>query len=863
MILFAESVKLNSMEKLVLIDGNSLLNRAFYATPVFTTSSGVPTNAIFGFIKLLFKIQSDLKPEYLVVAFDMKAPTFRHKMYDGYKATRKSMPEDLAVQVEPLKSLLKAMDIAICQKEGIEADDILGSLSKKFNVHSYVYTGDRDSYQLVDEKTDVHFTKRGVTDLLKLNKDNFKTEIGINPSQVIDLKSLMGDSSDNIPGVPGIGEKTALGLLEKYGTLDGIYEHLDELKGSVLTKISSNKELAYLSYKLATIDRDCELEIQLSDCVMPKKYNADVKKMFTEFEFRSLLSLDIFDESAGGHSAEIVYPEKVVCKSFEEIRPVLEQNTEFSVVLNDGGAEIYTDGKEYSLVVSTDLFAEDNISGEDFNSVLSAICSNSENKIITYDCKRQMHILHNCGIEFKCKFDDLLLANYLCDHETAMLSLKDLCGYYSYDYALSAFVVAEIFKKVSERLKAENMLKLYEEIEKPLVGVLFDMEISGVKVSVNDMNELAKQFRDRAEEYRWKIYKACDKEFNLNSPMQLGEVLYNNLGITEVKKKKNENKYSTGADVLEKLVDKHPVIADILKYRFYQKITSTYLEGFKPLISKDGLIHTTFHQAVTTTGRLSSSNPNLQNIPIRDDEGRELRKIFVARDGNIFIDADYSQIELRLLAHFSGCKELIEAYNEGKDIHSTTASQVFGVPFEEVTSKMRRAAKAVNFGIIYGISDFGLARNLNVSNATAKEYIEKYFATYSSVKDYMNANVEFAKKHGYICTLTGRKRVIPEINSANYNLRQFGERAAMNMPLQGSSADIIKIAMVNAAKALKEEGLKTKLILQVHDELVLEAPEEEVERASAILKEKMENAVSLKVPMTVDVHTGKNWYDAK
>ncbi|MDE6667308.1 MAG: DNA polymerase I [Clostridia bacterium] len=851
------------MEKLVLIDGNSLLNRAFYATPVFTTSSGVPTNAIFGFIKLLFKIQTDLKPEYLVVAFDMKAPTFRHKMYDGYKATRKPMPDDLAVQVEPLKNLLKAMNIAICQKEGIEADDILGTLSKKFDVHSYVYTGDRDSYQLVDEKTDIHFTKRGVTDLLKLNKDNFKTEIGINPAQVVDLKALMGDSSDNIPGVPGIGEKTALGLLEKFGTLDGIYEHLDELKGSVLTKISSNKELAYLSYKLATIDRNCELDIQLSDCVMPKKYSVEVKKMFTEFEFRSLLSLNIFDESAGGTSVEITYPEKIICKSFEEIRQVLEKNTEFSVILKDGSAEIYTGGKEYSLEISTDLFAQDNITADDFYSVLSAIFSRAGNRVITYDCKRQMHILHDLGIEFNCKFDDLLLANYLCDHETAVLPLKDLCGYYSYDYAFSAFAVSEIFKIINERLKAENMLELYEDIEKPLVGVLYDMEISGVKVSINDMNGLAKQFRDRAEDYKWKIFKACDREFNLNSPMQLGDVLYNTLGITEVKKKKNDSKYSTGADVLEKLVDKHPVIADILKYRFYQKITSTYLEGFKPLIGKDGLIHTTFHQTVTTTGRLSSSNPNLQNIPIRDDEGRELRKIFVARDGNLFIDADYSQIELRLLAHFSGCKELIEAYNEGKDIHSTTASQVFGVPFEEVTPKMRRAAKAVNFGIIYGISDFGLARNLNVSNATAKEYIEKYFATYSSVKDYMNANVEFAKQHGYICTLTGRKRVIPEINSPNYNLRQFGERAAMNMPLQGSSADIIKIAMVNVAKALKEEGLKTKLILQVHDELVLEAPEEEVERASAILKEKMENAVSLKVPMTVDVHTGKNWYDAK
>ena len=850
------------MEKLVLIDGNSLLNRAFYATPVFSTLGGMPTNAIFGFIKLLFKIQTDLKPEYLVVAFDMKAPTFRHKMYDGYKATRKPMPEDLAVQVEPLKNLLKAMNIAICQREGIEADDILGTLSKKFNVHSYLYTGDRDSYQLVDDKTDVHFTKRGVTDLLKLNKDNFKSEIGIEPWQVVDLKALMGDSSDNIPGVPGIGEKTALNLLNAYGSLDGIYEHLDELKGSVLTKISSNKELAYLSYKLATIDRNCDLDIILSDCVTPTKYNAEVKKLFGEFEFRSLLNLNIFEETDGKTTAEVTYPEKINCKSFEEIRPVLEKNTQFCAVLGDGTAEIFVDGKEYSLTVSSDLLSGDNISGSDFDSVLRAIFSNSENKVLTFDCKRQMHFLKSLGIDFSCDFEDLLLVNYLCDYETAFLPLKDLCGYYSYDYAFSAFAVSEIFKKAFKKLEAENMKELYEEIEKPLVGVLYGMEEVGVKVSVKDMDELAKHFRGRADEYKWKVFKACDKKFNINSPMQLGEVLFN-LGVTEVKKKKTENKFSTSAEVLEKVVDKHPVVADVLKYRFYQKISSTYLDGFKPLIGRDGLIHTTFHQTVTTTGRLSSSNPNLQNIPIRDDEGKVLRKIFVAREGNVFIDADYSQIELRLLAHFSGCKELIDAYKEEKDVHATTAAQVFGVSFEEVTSKMRREAKAVNFGIIYGISDFGLARNLNISTAKAKAYIEKYFETYSSIKDYMNKNVEFAKANGYVSTLTGRKRVIPEIKSPNYNIRQFGERAAMNMPLQGSSADIIKIAMVNVDKALKEEGLKAKLILQVHDELVLEAPEEEAERAAAILKDKMENAVSLKVPLTVEVHTGKNWYEAK
>ena len=850
------------MKKLVLIDGNSLLNRAFYATPVFTTKSGMPTNAIFGFAKLLFKIQSDLNPEYLIVAFDMKAPTFRHNMFDGYKATRKPMPDELALQLEPLKTLLKAMKIATCEKEGIEADDILGTLSTKFDVHSYVYTGDRDSYQLVDDKTDVYFTKRGVSDLLKLNTGNFKQEVGLEPSQIIDLKALMGDKSDNIPGVPGIGEKTAVDLIEKYGNLDAIYENIDEIKGAVRTKLETNRELAYLSYKLATIDRNCDLDIDLEKCVTPKKYSVEVRKLFAEFEFRSFLSMNIYDEGITVES-DVDYPEKVVCKSYGQIEDVLKANNEYSVVIDEDGAEIFVGGKEYSLKFAQDLLASDGISFEDFSLILNSIFSNADNNVFVFDCKKVMHDLAKLDIAFKCKFEDLSLVNYICENETALLTFKDVCAYHQYDYNYSAFAVNKLYKTFRERLEAENMLALYEDIEKPLVSVLYDMEREGVKVSVSVLDELSKQFRELCEDYKRKIFDICGTEFNLNSPMQLGEVLYEKLGITEVKKKKT-GKYSTSADILEKLTDKSPVIDYILKYRFYQKLSSTYLDGFRPLIDKkSGIVHTTFHQTATTTGRLSSSNPNLQNIPIRADEGRELRKLFIARDGNVFIDADYSQIELRLLAHYSNCKELIEAYRTGTDIHSVTASQVFGVPLGEVTDKMRREAKAVNFGIIYGISDFGLSRNLNIPTATARDYIAKYFATYSSVKDYMNQNVAFARENGYVSTLTGRKRVIPEINSSNYNLRQFGERAAMNMPLQGSSADIIKIAMINVYKTLKAEGLKTKIILQVHDELVLEAPESEAERAAQILKDCMENAVELKVPLTVDVHTGKNWYDAK
>ncbi len=861
MILFGKSGKLIVMKKLVLIDGNSLLNRAFYATPVFSTSSGMPTNAIFGFIKLLFKIRSDIKPDYLVAAFDLKAPTFRHEMYEGYKGTRKPMPDELAVQVEPLKKLLKSMRIATCEKAGIEADDILGTLSKKFDVHSYIYTGDRDCYQLVDDKTDVYFTKRGVADLLKLNKSNFKEQVGLEPCQIVDLKALMGDSSDNIPGVSGIGEKTAHGLLEKYGSLDNIYNHIDELKSAVSSKLSEQKGLAYMSYKLATIDRNCELDVMLENCVSPLKFNSEVRKLFAEFEFRSLLSLDIFEEEQDADNS-VNYPQKTICNSVEEISGILTKHNNFAVVLSAASAEIYVNNALFSISITENLLGE-GVTENAYADTLRIIFENPLNKVIVFNAKNAMHILADIGVDFKCEFEDLALANYLCNYEAGFLGLKDLCNYYRYDYKFSAFCVEKIFETVHGQLESENILALYNDIEKPLVNVLFDMEKQGVKISFEVLEELLKQFRERADDYRLKIYNACGKEFNINSPMQLGSVLFNELGIKEVKKK-NSDKYTTAAEVLENLVDKYPVISDVLKYRFYQKLISTYLEGFKPLADKkSGIIHTTFHQTATTTGRLSSSNPNLQNIPIRDDEGKELRKLFVARDGNVFIDADYSQIELRLLAHFSECKELVEAYRKDEDIHSVTASQVFGVDIKEVTPKMRRAAKAVNFGIIYGISEYGLAKNLKITNSTAKEYIEKYFETYSTVKDFMNKNVEFAKEHGYVSTLTGRKRVIPEIKSSNYNLRQFGERAAMNMPLQGSSADIIKIAMVNVDKALKKEGLKTKIILQVHDELVLEAPEAESNRAAEILKYEMEHAVELKVPLTVEVHVGKSWYEAK
>ncbi len=852
------------MDKLVLIDGNSLLNRAYYATPVFTTKSGMPTNAIFGFVKLLFKILGDVKPKYIIVAFDLKAPTFRHKMYDGYKAMRKGMPDDLAVQVEPLKWLLNAMKIATCAKEGVEADDIIGTLSKKFDAHSYIYTGDRDSFQLVDEKTDVYYTKKGVSVLQKLNVENFKSETGVTPLQIIDLKALMGDKSDNIPGVAGIGEKTALNLLESFSTLDGVYENIEKLSGGIKTRLLENKETAYMSYKLATIDRNCDLDIKLEECIAPTKYSTEVKRLFGEFEFNSLLGLKIFEENGPAKQDDVVYPEKVCCKSYDEAMKFIEVSKQISVALEELCLHIYNGQVEIVLEVSDNLLG-DGINYGDYIAVLKHVFSDKQNKVTIFNCKHAMHLLHKLGIEFCCEFEDVSLAKYLAEYSanTANWGLKELCNAYLLDIGFSAYATHLLFERYVKILESEKITKLYNEIEKPLLKVLFDMEWAGVRVSEKILIEITERYESLALEYQNRIFELCGCNFNVNSPSQLGEVLYSQLGITEVRNKKS-GKYSTAAEVLEKLQDKSPVIGDILKYRTYKKLCSTYLEGFKPFIDKaTGMVHTTYNQTVTSTGRLSSANPNLQNIPIRENEGRELRKIFIPQEGNVFIDADYSQIELRLLAHFSRCKELIEAYNNNEDIHSVTASQVFGVPLEEVTDKMRRAAKAVNFGIIYGISDFGLSKNLNISVATAREYIERYFATYSAVKEYMNENVAFAKANGYVSTLTGRKRNIPEINSSNFNLRQFGERAAMNMPLQGSSADIIKIAMINVANALKKAGLKSRLILQVHDELVLDAPENEAEKAADVLKIEMENAVKLKVPLTVDVHTGKNWYDAK
>lgn len=850
------------MQSLVLIDGNSLLNRVFYATQVFSTKDGRPTNAIFGFTKLLFKIINEDKPDYLIVTFDMHAPTFRHNMFDGYKANRSPMPPELAAQVQPLKSLLSAMGIAMCQKEGLEADDLLGTLSNRFDVHSHIYTGDRDSYQLVDDKTDIYYTKRGITDLLKLNNENFVETLGYKPSQVIDLKSLMGDKSDNIPGVAGIGETTAKKLIADYQTLDGVYEHIDDIKSPALRKkLTDGRDSAYLSYKLATIDRNCDVDINLENCKTPTEFSKEVRDMFVDFEFKSLLGL-LGEGKEEVESADVEYPKIITINNVTDLQTVVEKQGQFFISLSEDGATIYHDKKLYNVVCeAVDLLCM--FSLDQAVECIGKIFENAENKVIVYDYKNLLHYFDEFNIACNCEVDDLSLMHYVADYFSTASSLEELCVEKGYDYKYCAFVMSKIYAEYLNIIKNDGLERLYYEIERPLIQVLYSMEKSGVEVDMNELDTLGANYSDNIKLLSAKIYELCGCTFNLNSPSKLGEVLFEKLGLKSGKKNKS-GKYSTNAEVLESLAEESEVVRLILKYRLYQKLYSTYIEGIKPLIDKKtNLVHTTYKQTLTTTGRLSSANPNLQNIPIREEEGRELRKLFVPKAGNVLIDADYSQIELRLLAHFSGCKELIEAYEANEDVHSVTASQVFDVELKDVTPQMRRQAKAVNFGIIYGISEFGLAKNIGVSVKTAREYIATYFKRYTAVKEYMDSNVEFAKKHGYVATLTGRKRYIKEINSTNYNLRQFGERAAMNMPLQGSSADIIKIAMVNIYNRLKNEGLKTKLILQVHDELVLDAPKEEEEISTKILKEEMENAVQLRVPLTVDVHSGKNWYEAK
>ena len=860
------------MEKLVLIDGNSLINRAFYAMPVLSTKDGTYTNAVYGFMNMFFKMLAEEKPTFVGVAFDLKAPTFRHKMYAEYKGTRKPMPEELRPQIPLLKELLTIMGIKTFELEGSEADDIIGTIAKATDVKTIIITGDKDSFQLVDEQTEVHFTKRGITDVEIYNLENFTEKTELLPCQIIDLKALMGDASDNIPGVSGVGEKTAKSLLKEYSTVDNLYEHTDELKGKLAEKIIGGKDSAFLSKTLATINCNCGVDTDLEKMRYSLPFSNLVKQKFVSLEFKSLYTKDSwFDQTAididktqGDSETETISkPEQIINIASLDDEIFSKNFSRLAIALTDQKISL-SDGKnEYSIKIRENLFDE----GFELSKILLALKGifNGDAKLIVFDKKALRHFIKDSvSLSVTAPCEDLAIVKYLADFSGKEESVSALLTEYNYDTTTPAFSMLALFDELWKKLVEQELISLYYDVELPLADVLFDMEESGFKVDLNSLllagsnykkiiSGLENQIRDLANE----------PTLNVNSPKQLGDVLFEKLKIG--KGKKTKSGYSTSAEILESFEDAHPIVPLILEHRQVQKLCSTYVDGLKNLIDKQtGLIHTTFNQTLTATGRLSSKEPNLQNIPVRDDMGKGIRKFFVAKDNDrVLISADYSQIELRLLACFSKCQSLIDAFNNGKDIHSATASKVFKKDIKDVTPAIRSRAKAVNFGIIYGMSEYGLAKTLKISNGEARDFINAYFNEYPEVKKYMEDNVNFAKQTGYAKTLLNRRRYIRELLSSNYNLRQFGERVAMNMPLQGSSADIIKIAMIGVHNRLKKENLKSELILQVHDELIIDAFVDEKEKIEKILVEEMEGAVKLAVNLTVELGSGATWFDAK
>lgn len=849
------------MKRLVLLDSNSLINRAFYALPPLTTADGRPSNAVFGYTTMLMKIIKDLEPSHIVATFDLPAPTFRKELYTEYKATRKPMPEDLAMQMPMLKELLRSMQINIVELAGFEADDVIGTLAKKCDYETVIVTGDRDSLQLVSDSTRVWLTKRGITEIIEYTPEKLKEE-GLLPSQIIDLKSLMGDSSDNIPGIPGVGEKTARSLLERYNSLEGVYEHTSELRGKLKDKVEENKELAYLSYKLATIDTDAPIEYEEEKSILKLPFSTKVRDVMTDFGFLSLVNKLEFCDSKDDSIIETVkvaerFKIKVNdMKKLEKLIQILSVSDGFAFVY-DGNIHIGLDkSEEYEINLQSNVFE----TGLDYGEVMEALKSVLENKDINkyvYDLKT---LWHQLGGKLVLGGIDISVKGYLADANLNYKNLEAMITANGMDKEYPALSLMLLNERYDVVLAKFELTSLYEDLEMPLIEVLYDMEKEGFRLDVQLMNELGAKYTGELTQLTEQIYTLAGEKFNINSPSQLGRILFEVLRLKTGKKTKKG--YSTNVEVLMSLRNDHPIVDMVLRYREISKLLNTYIDGFRPLLI-DGRIHTVFKQTVTATGRLSSTEPNLQNIPVRKSEGRELRKMFVASEGCKLLCADYSQIEMRLLAHMSGDEVLIDAFNNNDDIHAITAAKAYNVPLEMVTSEMRRSAKAVNFGIIYGISSFGLANDIGTSPARAKEFIDKYFATYPKVKGYLDSNIAYAKEHGYVTSMSGRVRFIPELKSANYVTRNFGERIAMNMPLQGSASDIIKSAMIRINRELSEGGYKAKLVLQVHDELIIDCPMEEIEKVKEILGRCMSDAVKLKVSLKADVSEGYNWFEAK
>ena len=851
-------------DKLVIIDGNSLINRAFYALPQLANAEGVISNGVFGFATILVKIITEIKPKYICVALDYGKHTFRTDMYAEYKGTRKGTPEELKSQFPILRDMLSAMGIQHIEKEGIEADDIIGTLTRRFDTENIVVTGDKDSFQLINDNTWVMFTKRGVTETINYDQAQLFNDYGLKPFQIVELKSLMGDSSDNIPGVSGVGEKTALSLLYKYETLDNVYNHIDEITGKLKEKLVNSKEMAYLSHTLATIDTNCDFECTLEDCEYQFPFNEEVLKFFKRYQFNSLLKKsNLFEES---QPKTFEYEKSIEQYNIDSLDIVQQISNEIKkekkAYLNlSGGVSIFVHNREYNLSEKVDLLTPTIECSDLFNGLKDVFEDETIEKCV-FDYKSILHTLKKYNVGLNNVSFDVYLARYLINNNNkSNISFEDLLIENNLNLNYRAYNLKSLEEMYIDNLNQLQLTNLYNDIELPLTKVLYNMEIVGFKIDQDVLYQLDSKFDTELKQVSNEIYDLADCEFNLNSPKQLGEVLFDKMNLYHG----NNKKKSTGIDVLNALKNDHPIIEKIIRYRQISKLYSTYIKSFEELINKDtGKIYTTFNQTLTSTGRLSSSDPNLQNIPVRSEEGKELRKMFVpsTSDGYI-VSADYSQIELRLLASFCGDEKLIEAFRRGDDIHALTASHVFGVDLKDVTSQMRRDAKAINFGIIYGISDYGLSQNIGSTRKAAKEYIDTYFLKYPLVKKYMDDNVEYCKKNGYIKTYFGRIRFIPEINNSNYNIRQLGERCAMNMPLQGSASDIIKLAMIRVYNRMKDENLQSKLILQIHDELIVDCVKSELEKVTTILKEEMENVVDLKVKLEVNVSYGKDWYEAK
>jgi DNA polymerase-1 len=876
-------------EKLLVLDGNSLMNRAFYALPPLTNSEGLNTNAIYGFVTMLLKMKEEIKPDYIVSTFDKKAPTFRHDEFKDYKAGRKKMPPELAEQFPVVKELLSLLAIDIFEIEGFEADDLIGTLSvfaESKNVDVFIVTGDKDALQLATDNTKVIITKKGITEKEIYDKKRMMEELGITPEQFIDVKGLMGDASDNIPGVPGVGEKTALKLIKEYGSMEEVLRNIDNINGKKLKEnLQEYSEQAIFSKKLATIMKEVPIDIDMDSIKSKENYDYDgVRNLFYKLQFKSLI--DRIPQHKV-EQAKKVEMEKLEYSNIDNLnqldkfinRSILKAKDEYIYILLDTlNYNVFSQGRiikifinfmEANYILDIEKLLEED--GEKTKALLSSVIQNENIKKIGFDVKAPHAILHKMGIDFHGVKFDLKIAAYLIDSSRGEYEINTLIhDFLGYDLNEEKDELkmrqTSYFRPLHDKMEAKieelNMQELLYNMEQPLTDVLAAMESEGFRVDRTKLNELGEKFKYEIGKVKQEIYSMAGEEFNINSPKQMGKILFEKLDLPVIKRTKTG--YSTNAEVLEELSGRHEIIDKITYYRQLAKLFSTYVEGLKAVIDVDGRIHSSLNQTVTTTGRLSSTEPNLQNIPVKYEMGREIRKVFIPENENcVILSADYSQIELRVLAHIADDKNLIDAFKNHLDIHTKTASEVFRVPIDEVTPLMRNNAKAVNFGIVYGIGEFSLGKDLKISRKEAKDYIDTYFERYPGVKKYMVDIIKFAKENHYVTTILNRRRALPEIKSSNKVVQSFGERLAMNTPIQGSAADIIKLAMVNVYDEIGKKNFKSRLILQVHDELILNVYKDELEEIEALVKNEMENVMDLKVPLEVDINVGNSWYEAK